>query len=248
MPKSRSRLTRRGIVLLAALPLLVALVVVVVARQLGESDCTVEVGTRSVDLDQDQAERASLAVAKVVRASGSARSAAKAVTSSTGLVGPAATVVGGALSGRDRGALFCRYGGGGSESDKLNVAGLTHRAAAVRTDMAKHFGSLPLGGFAPGGVNSGHMVGSAHYEGRAIDAFFRPITKANKQDGWALAQYLVANADRLALATVIFDGQIWTARRAGQGWRPYAVSHRNRSTKTIKILEHRDHVHVDVAD
>src|SRR5689334_5079385 len=100
MAQRRSRLTRRGIVLLAALPLVVAVVVVAVAHQLGEPDCTVAAGSRSVDLDQDQAVHAASAVAKVVRASGSSRSAAKAVTASTGLVGPAATLVGDALSGR----------------------------------------------------------------------------------------------------------------------------------------------------
>ena len=48
-----------------------------------------------------------------------------------------------------------------------------------------------------GGVASGHMEGSAHYEGRAIDIFVRPISAENRQRGWAIAQYLVAQADRL---------------------------------------------------
>ena len=127
-------------------------------------------------------------------------------------------------------------------------AGLTKRAERVRADMAARFGDLPLGGFAPGGVHSGHMPGSAHYEGRAIDTFFRPITRTNKNRGWALAQYLVANADRLNIDTVIFDGRIWTARRGLQGWRTYTVMHAGKSASKVKILEHRDHVHVDVAD
>ena len=32
-----------------------------------------------------------------------------------------------------------------------------------------------LGGFDPDGVSSGHVEGSTHYEGRAIDVFFRPV-------------------------------------------------------------------------
>ena len=41
--------------------------------------------------------------------------------------------------------------------------------------------------------------------------------------GWAIAHYLVSQAERLSVATVIFDGRIWTARRSGQGWRDYDV-------------------------
>ena len=104
-----------------------------------------------------------------------------------------------------------------------------------------------MGGFAPGGVSSGHSPGSAHYEGRAVDVFVRPVTVPNRRHGWAVAQYLVANAGRLGVATVIFDGRIWTARRSFQGWRDYAPDIRGRSRAVAAILEHRDHVHVDVS-
>ena len=58
------------------------------------------------------------------------------------------------------------------------------------------------------------MQGSAHYDGRAIDIFVRPISPENKEKGWAIAQYLVAMADRLDIRTVIFDDRIWTAGSA----------------------------------
>ena len=45
------------------------------------------------------------------------------------------------------------------------------------------------------------MEGSAHYEGRAIDIFFRPINAENRKRGWAIASYLVAHADRLSTST-----------------------------------------------
>lgn len=127
--------------------------------------------------------------------------------------------------------------------------GLTARANAVRTDILQAFGDLPMGGFEPGGVHTGHMKGSAHYEGRAIDVFFRPISKANQRRGWILAHYLVANADRLHIAHVIFDGRIWSAgSKSEQGWRAYDPPEdtANADPDTRAILEHRDHVHVDV--
>ena len=160
-----------------------------------------------------------------------------------------ARVVASALTGSSRAVLSCRHGSAGDEEgDRLNRRGLTARAETVRSGLRKAFGSQMLGGFAPGGVKDGHMPGSAHYEGRAIDVFFRPIRPAQKVKGWATAHYLVAHADRLAVDTVIFDGRIWTHRRAFQGWRTYQVDTSGKSRDVAAILEHRDHVHVDVAD
>ncbi|MEZ5098009.1 MAG: hypothetical protein R2731_19175 [Nocardioides sp.] len=132
-----------------------------------------------------------------------------------------------------------------SGSPRLNRHGLTRRADDVRRELKAVFG-LPLGGYAPGGVTSGHMVGSAHYDGRAVDVFVRPITPANRARGWAVAAYLVAQAGRLHIQTVIFDGRIWTAgRRSRDGWRTYTVP--EGSSGSQDVLEHRDQVHVDVA-
>ena len=89
------------------------------------------------------------------------------------------------------------------------------------------------------------MEGSAHYDGRAVDIFVRPISPDNKIRGWAIAQYLVAQADRLDIATVIFDARIWTAAKSSDGWRDYVPPD---EPGDRAILEHRDHVHVDVFD
>ena len=132
-------------------------------------------------------------------------------------------------------------------SDRLNDAGLTPAAARVRRNVERAFGDQSLGGFAPGGVTTGHQPGSAHYEGRAVDIFFRPVgDPVQNREGWAVAQYLVAQAERLKIETVIFDERIWTARRSSQGWRDYDVSASRSGDRDI--LLHRDHVHVDVAD
>jgi hypothetical protein len=242
-------MTRTRIAVLTALVLVVAVAAGVVVWLRLSPACTVTAAERTVGLSQEQAEDAAVAVAAVVRRSGTAADAGDAVRKGTDLSGDEADLVGDALSGRDRSAFSCRHGGAeGSEPDALDDAGLTGRARLVRADLTDRFGDLPLGGFAPGGVSSGHMPGSAHYEGRAIDVFFRPVREANKTRGWALAQYLVAHAVRLQVETVIFDGRIWTARRALQGWRDYDIEPKGRSAPVVAVLEHRDHVHVDVAD
>ena len=153
-----------------------------------------------------------------------------------------------ALTGNSPQAMWCDVDGDADEAtDALDEAGLVPRAAAVRRDLEARFGPLSLGGFEPEGVSSGHMEGSAHYEGRAIDVFFRPVTPENTKRGWAVATYLVANAERLHIKTLIFDDRIWHAgSRSGDGWTDYRVPSSSRGDRAI--LEHRDHVHVDVFD
>lgn len=147
-----------------------------------------------------------------------------------------------ALSGHSPATFSCDLDGGAPSADAaLTGLGLTPRADTLRKELLTRFGRLSLGGYAPGGVSTGHMDGSAHYEGRAIDVFTRPINKANKTRGWAIAHWAVANAARLHIRTVIFDDRIWTAGR--EGWRDYDPPS---SSGDIKILEHRDHVHIDV--
>ena len=153
-----------------------------------------------------------------------------------------------ALTGNHRAAFWCDTPGDAEEAgDRLDDTGLVRRAAVVREDVESAFGPLPLGGFEPAGVSTGHMEGSAHYEGRAIDIFVRPIKPDNRKRGWAIAHYLVAQADRLDIETIIFDGRVWRAgSRSDDGWRDYRVPSSSRGDRAI--LEHRDHVHVDVAD
>ncbi|MDQ3165223.1 MAG: hypothetical protein M3Q17_03515 [Actinomycetota bacterium] len=156
----------------------------------------------------------------------------------------AARTVASALTGYSPAALSCRVDEPKDSGQRPLGNGLTENAGAVLDDVERAFGALPAGGFAAGGVRSGHAPGSAHYEGRAVDFFFRPVNDVNSRRGWALAQYLVANADRLAVRTVIFDDRIWTAARSGDGWREYAEPD---SAGDPVILRHLDHVHVDVA-
>jgi hypothetical protein len=158
-------------------------------------------------------------------------------------------VLASALTGNSPAALSCVVDAPDLHHQRMQADGLTARANTVRAAIRAAYGDLPLGGFAPGGVTSGHMPGSAHYEGRAIDVFFRPINADNTIHGWALAHYLVANAARLQIEHVIFDRMIWTAGADSErGWHAYHAPDvtGNESAATLAILEHRDHVHVDV--
>ncbi len=115
-----------------------------------------------------------------------------------------------ALLGQRGPALTCVLAvtaGNGLATEQAGRLGLTPRAETLRTALREVFGRQSLGGFAPGGVTTGHIEGSAHYEGRAIDVFFRPITPETTRAGWQTAMWAVAHAERLHLATVIFDRQ-----------------------------------------
>ncbi len=155
-----------------------------------------------------------------------------------------------AMSGYSDAAFSCRTDAPDVADEQPQRNGLTSRANTVRADISRSFGELPLGGFERGGVTTGHMEGSAHYEGRAIDIFFRPVSDANTRRGWVLAHYLVANAERLHITHVIFDDRVWTGGSlSDQGWRDFdpSVTGSDISAETREVLEHRDHVHVDVA-
>jgi hypothetical protein len=160
--------------------------------------------------------------------------------------GQDAVAVARALLGYRGPALTCVVpltGTGDLAVQGIDRVGLTPRADTVRLAMRAVFGPQSLGGFAPGGVKSGHVKGSAHYEGRAIDVFFRPVTTAGTRHGWQQAIWAVAQASGLHVATVIFDRQIWSSDRSAQGWRTYRYP--GGATQN-PVLLHEDHVHVDV--
>lgn len=156
-----------------------------------------------------------------------------------------ARVLASALSGYSEAALHCTFATGTYQAQEIGQDGLTPRAGAVLTEVTATFGELPVGGFEPGGISTGHVEGSAHYDGRAVDIFFEPHDDpASDRAGWTVAHWLAVQADRLGIATLIYDDMIWTARRSGEGWRPY--THPSGDT-TDPTLRHLDHIHVDVA-
>jgi hypothetical protein len=156
---------------------------------------------------------------------------------------PQARALASALMGHSAAAFTCSVRPGSYQAQRMGASGLTPRAALVLRELEESFGRQRTGGYAPGGVREGHVEGSAHYEGRAFDVFFRPVTATARRKGWAAAQWLVANAGRLGIATVIYDNRIWTARRSAQGWREYVPPGGPTDNPTLR---HADHVHVDV--
>jgi hypothetical protein len=157
-----------------------------------------------------------------------------------------ARVLASALTGQTKAAFSCTVNNEALPAETMGKNGLTPRAEAVRQDVAATFGKLSTGGYQPGGVQTGHMEGSAHYEGRAVDIFVKPISVPNTVKGWAIAQYLVARADHLGIRTVIFSDKIWTAGgKSDNGWRDYTAPDRPGNKDTLR---HLDHVHVDVID
>ncbi|MGH3341904.1 MAG: hypothetical protein ACRDPK_03290 [Carbonactinosporaceae bacterium] len=148
-----------------------------------------------------------------------------------------------ALDGTRAAALTCRYVTPDRNDQRLEANGLTPRANELRRAFVGVFGRLPMGGFAPGGVDSGHVDGSSHYEGRAIDVFFRPASEPNQRRGWVFANWLTAHAEQYSVLSVIYDDHIWTVWASAVGWRDYL--HPSGDT-TDPVLRHLDHVHVAV--
>lgn len=157
-----------------------------------------------------------------------------------------ARVLASALTGYSQAAFTCTFRPNAISPQAEGEDGLTGRARTTLNELTSAFGELDVGGFQPGGVSSGHIEGSAHYDGRALDVMFRPYDNAEQnRRGWMVAHWAVVNAERLGIATVIYDELIWTARRSNEGWRPY--SHPSGNTEDV-TLRHLDHVHIDVAD
>lgn len=156
-----------------------------------------------------------------------------------------ARVLASALTGHSPAAFSCAFRADGVAAQAEGDDGLTDRARAVRDRLAGTFDGLDIGGFQPGGIDSGHVEGSAHYDGRALDVMFEPYDDPDvNRRGWAVAQWAVANAQELHIATIIYDDRIWSARRSDEGWREY--THPSGDTTDV-TLRHLDHVHIDVA-
>ena len=198
-----------------------------------------------VFLTIDQAKDLTTAAAAVVRHRISRARFAATVAVSLGQSAEVAdSVTATLLGGGSAERLVCRVFRDFVQPEDEGRSGLTPRAERLRTAWRARFGRLPDGGFASGGITTGHVDNSSHYDGRAIDVFFRPIgNAAQTRRGWVFAQWAVAHADDYDVLSVIYSDRIWTSWASSAGWRDYVHPSGNR---TNPILRHLDHVHVAV--
>jgi hypothetical protein len=156
----------------------------------------------------------------------------------------AATVTRSLLGSRSTERLTCSYVRLGVQPEDPGPSGLTPRARRLRAAWTEVFGPLVAGGFARGGVSSGHVDSSSHYDGRAVDVFFRPLgDDEQSRRGRVFAQWLVAHAQDFHVLSVIYADQIWTSWASYAGWRDYVHPSGDHDNP---ILRHLDHVHVAV--
>ncbi|MBB1484165.1 hypothetical protein H5392_09875 [Tessaracoccus sp. MC1865] len=105
---------------------------------------------------------------------------------------------------------------------------LTNRTANVLRVVCAEFPRVTsYGGYRPGDTDS------YHGSGQAIDVM------VSGEYGWDIARWARANAGELGIIEVIYEQQIWTAQRAGDGWRPM-------SDRGSVSANHYDHVHLSV--
>jgi hypothetical protein len=148
-----------------------------------------------------------------------------------------------AFTGHRGAAVTCTVRAESEKPQQIDSTGLTPRASRLRDAMEQAFGTLSLGGFAPGGVQRPNQ--SANNQGRAIDVFFRPYQDpANRHEGWALAHWLVAHSDALDVSVIIYRDHIWSASHSPEGWRDYVSPFGNPDSP---VQRHLDHVHVEVS-
>lgn len=135
-----------------------------------------------------------------------------------------------------RGTVSGDVGPGAMDRD-----GLTPRARRIRDVVRGQFDERNIGGYCPGGCRSGHIPGSDHYTGRAVDVMIMPWHDSRRvAKGWRIASWLVGNAKPLAVKYVIYREKIWTPDR---GWHSYRHPSGNTSNPTLR---HMDHIHVSV--
>lgn len=125
----------------------------------------------------------------------------------------------------------------GAAGSRRAVPAGTHRfdlgdsqdsAKALANLVGDQWDISEIGGWRP---NDGY---GEHVTGRALDVMVKD------QRGDEIADYLVANAAAVGVDNVIWQQRIWSAARAGEGWRP--MEDRGSDTQN-----HRDHVHTLLA-
>lgn len=114
--------------------------------------------------------------------------------------------------------------------------GLDDDTLAAGQMVAGIWGVTDIGGYATGG----HVSGSDHYTGNALDIMLTPVTEESIELGWEISYWLEDNAEELNIYYIIFNGKIWKAYDAEAGWQPYS----HPTGGTSDEYAHHDHIHV----
>ncbi|MGH1564628.1 peptidoglycan-binding domain-containing protein [Mumia sp. DW29H23] len=98
---------------------------------------------------------------------------------------------------------------------------------------------------------------SEHHDGRAVDWMTNARTANGKKRGDRLSAWLLrtdargnafANARRLGVMYIIWNNKIWSAYRAGDGWRVYnGCTAKRRAGTAYDTTCHRNHVHLSLS-
>jgi Transglycosylase SLT domain len=131
-------------------------------------------------------------------------------------------------------------------SDPTGTGGcVTEAAAWMLVQTASAFPGLPVTCWDAHAWNPD----SDHPKGRACDfTIGRSGSFPNGDDvarGWAIAEWLRANAASLHVSYLIWQGRIWSVSRADQGWRAYTGG--GVYDPTDPTGGHYDHIHVSVS-
>lgn len=138
------------------------------------------------------------------------------------------------------------HGPDGLVADPTSSGRITHRMLHVLKEADQAFNGWPWG-IACWDPHTWNPT-SDHPRGRACDFTVGRIgTRPGASDrklGWELADWARANAHRLGISYVIWDGRIWSAARTASGWRPYNGAGIYNPTSITG--GHFDHVHISV--
>ncbi|MER5769251.1 hypothetical protein [Streptomyces sp. NPDC001985] len=142
---------------------------------------------------------------------------------------PDATLLAAALTGRAGAALTCDGDGGGGGGDEAGDP------ARVRAELERAFGAhvlLPKVSGGPGRAGAQQAREIAVPVGPAGGE--RGSGGASRR-GWELAHWAVARAEGLGIGEVRLGDRVWSAERAGDGWRTTAPG-RGAGDGTVRIL------------
>lgn len=143
---------------------------------------------------------------------------------------PRARVLASTLMGYSPAAFTCAERTGSVAAETPGPSGHTPRAQQVISALESAFGP------------SLDARISALVSPRTLDVGYPETETDSRRAGWASAQWAVARAKTLGLASVAFDGKVWTASRSARGWQPYRAP--NGSTDPADLL--RDQVRIIV--